>query len=95
MKTEYFTCDCYSPEHTLRFVMHPNEEGWPAELYTEVYLNQYRSFFKRAWVALKYLFNYKSSYGDFDCWLMQPEDAVRLKELLEGYIKESVNTEVK
>ena len=75
---QYFECDCHSDEHTLSF-------SWDDEenlLYTSVYLNQYRSFLRRIWVAVKYVFGYKSRYGDWDCFLLRREDAKRLEALL-------------
>lgn len=78
MTTHYFDCKCSSSEHTLRFVYDPLEN----EIYTEVFLDQNRGFFKRIWVAIKYIFGYKCQYGHFDCWLMKEEDCAGLIELL-------------
>lgn len=74
----YFECECGSPEHTL--VFRYNEED--NELYTMVFLNQYRNIFKRIWVAIKYIFGYKSKYGDWDCFVLRPEDKDRLIRLI-------------
>lgn len=52
-------------------------------VYSTVFLNQYHGFFKRVWVALKYIFGYKCRYGHFDCFIMRPEDAYRLKTILD------------
>jgi hypothetical protein len=79
MTTEFFECACYSDEHTLRFSYDPDEN----EMFTSVFLNQYRNIFKRLWIALKYVFGYKCKYGHWDCFLMRPEDAERLKRLLD------------
>lgn len=87
-KTEYYDCQCNSPEHTLRFIYiapfkscdGSMEEG---SLFTEVYLSQYRNVFKRVWVAIKYIFGYKCCYGHWDCWLMKLEDCDRLTALLD------------
>ncbi len=73
--THYFECRCGSSEHTLRFVL-DKEDG---ELHTEVYLNQWRPLWKRVWVGIKYIFNYKSKYGHWDCWILTREDAKRLR----------------
>jgi hypothetical protein len=87
MRAEYFECACFSEEHTLKFVLHEPEEDYPSELYTTIYLNQYRGLFKRIWIALKYVFGYKCQYGHWDCWLMKKADAARLSELLDRYTK--------
>jgi len=80
--THFFECDCGSSEHTLRFIL-DNEEK---EIYTEVYLNQYRSFSKRLWVGIKYIFGYKSKYGHWDCWNLCKEDAARLRDMCGKFI---------
>lgn len=78
MRNHFVVCDCQSPEHTLRF-MYDEEEK---ELYTEVYLNQYRSFFKRVYVAIKYIFGYTSKYGHWDCTMISKPKADKLKAFL-------------
>lgn len=83
MVTEFFECACFSDEHTLKFSYDPDEN----ELFTSVYLNQYRNVWKRIWVAVKYVFGYPSKYGHWDCFVMQPEDAERLKALLERFVE--------
>jgi len=77
-ETEFFECDCHSDEHTIKFVY--DEEN--NEFYLSVYLNQYRNLLQRIWVAIKYVFGYKSRYGDWDCWTLQEQDVVRLKKVL-------------
>lgn len=81
---QYFECSCNSPEHTLRFVIDDSDDD--KELYTEVHLTEVNSFFKRCWIALKYIFGYKCKYGNWDCWLLKTEDITKLEELL-AYIK--------
>lgn len=69
MKSLHINCDCMSPEHTLRYI-------WDAEdkqLYTDIYLNSYQSFFKRFVIAIKYLFGHKCKYGMFDCTMINEE----------------------
>lgn len=78
LEPEYFECACFSPEHTLRFVWDEEDN----EIYTEVFLYQYHNFFKRIWMALKYVFGYKCKYGHWDCFILQTKDAQRLKDLL-------------
>ena len=83
MQTHYFDCKCTSPEHTLRFVYDPQDN----EIYTEVFLCQYRNPFQRIWTALKYVFGFKCKFGHWDCWLMQDEDCKRLVELVNRVAK--------
>jgi hypothetical protein len=82
METEYFDCKCMSSEHTLRFVYDPDDN----ELYTEVHLSQYRNVFVRVWVAIKYIFGFKSKYGHWDCWLLKEKDCERLINLTQKVV---------
>ncbi len=76
--TQYFECQCSSAEHALVFTLDQEE----SEIYTEVFLNNYRPWWKRVGVAVKYVFGYKCKYGHFDCFLMQNKDADRLITML-------------
>ena len=73
------TCSCYSTEHTLRWSYDTSEK----EFYTEVFLNQYRSFFKRVWIAVKYVFGYKCRYGHWDCTLLNENEAIKLRDFID------------
>jgi hypothetical protein len=88
MPTEFFECACYSDEHTLKFSYDPEDN----ELYTTVFLNQYRNVFKRVWVALKYVFGYRCKYGDWDCFIMRPEDGERLAAMLDRFARAARST---
>jgi hypothetical protein len=79
LEPQYFDCACYSSEHTLKFTWDDEDN----EIYTEVFLRQYRNFFKRIWIAIKYIFGYKCRYGHWDCFVLQNKDAQRLKCLLD------------
>lgn len=79
----YLECACHSPEHTLLFTFAPEEK----EIYTSVFLNQYRNIFKRIWIAIKYVFGYTCRYGHWDCFNMKDEDVPKLISLLEAFQK--------
>lgn len=77
LETHYFECECYSDEHALKFTFDPDD----GELYLSVFL-QKRPFFKRLWAAIKYVFGYKSKYGDFESGtVFKPEDLEKLANL--------------
>lgn len=88
-KIEYLECACYSPEHRLvfKYIKDETYEDYP-ELYTEVHLHQPNNIFKRIWIAIKYIFGYKSKYGCFDCFILRPQDAWKLRQLGELIEKE-------
>lgn len=83
MKREVFICKCDSVEHQLSF-WYDKEEN---ELHCEPHLSPYKNFFKRCAGALKYIFGYRSKYGDWDCMIFKNEDLVKLKSFLD----ESIN----
>ena len=77
--TEFFECACHSDEHTLRFTLSLDDDP---EIYTSVFLGDYPRGWRRIWTGLKYLFGYKCKFGHWDCFIMKPEDAMRLQGLL-------------
>lgn len=79
MKSTFFECECYSPEHILRFTYDEEDK----ELYTSIFLCQYRNIFKRFWVAVKYVLGYKCIFGAWDCFIFKNEDIEELSKLLE------------
>jgi len=77
LETEYFECECYTPEHTVRFTYDPDD----GELYMSVYLWRW-PFWKRVWIAIKYVFGYTSKFGDFDSGTsFEARDLKRLSDL--------------
>ena len=86
MKQDYYNdprnhhviCACNSDEHTLRlmhFKADPEEGDDFDEVYWSVYLNPY-PWYKRLWVALRYLFGHRSKFGGWDSGPMMDADAV-------------------
>ena len=82
-ETEYFECECGSDEHRLIFTYEHAERDWPAGITASVFLHQYNGFWKRCWIAIKYIFGYKCKYGHFDTFMLRHEDAKRLKNLVD------------
>jgi hypothetical protein len=85
-ETYYFDCLCYSNEHTVRFVLDPNakEDGnYEDRLWLETYLHNYHRWYKRLWIAIKYVFGYRCMYGHFDCTIIKPSQYKKLRELIE------------
>lgn len=85
LQTEYMSCECMSPEHTLRFTFILDEDPRHSQVITEVYLNNYRRWYQRLWVAIKYVFGYQSKYGAWDNCIMKRPDVVKLRGLLEEF----------
>lgn len=87
-ETEFFKCVCESNEHTVMFELDRFDPLY-TELSISIFLNQYRGFFRRLLIAVKYLFGYKCKYGHWDCVLLKSEDTDRLIKLLQEYKKSS------
>lgn len=79
--TYYVECACTSDEHTLRFTLDAEEEG----IYTSVYLNTYRQWYKRVWVAIKYIFGYHCIHGHWDCTLIDRDNIHQLKTVIQKF----------
>ena len=83
--TYFFECRCGSSEHTLRFVL--DKDKTDPCIHTEVYLNLWERWYKRVWVALKYVFGYRCAYGHWDCWMLDGEDAGKLRDMVDDFAK--------
>lgn len=84
--SHYFECRCDSIEHTLRFVV-DNDPDDPC-IYVEVNLNDWRGFWKRLWVGIKYIFGYKCKYGHWDITELKNEDIIKLKDICNTFINQ-------
>ena len=80
--SHYFECACGSSEHTLRFTLDKEDK----EIYTDVYLNQYRAWYMRLLVGIKYIFGYKCKYGHWDNWILYEPDIIRLRNMCDELI---------
>lgn len=74
IETKHFECSCSSPDHIIRLVYIPENVGIYEEVYLDVQLNPTYSFFKRIWLAIKYILGYSKKYGHWDCTLIKYED---------------------
>jgi len=92
---ELFVCDCSDTAHQLVFQLwdfgSDGEELWqPAKenvnLTVCVYLNQFHGFWARLWIAIKYVFGYRSKYGEFDVVNIRYEDVPRMKAILDKFV---------
>jgi len=74
----YMECSCSSTEHLIRFSF-DKEYNF---LYLNIHLANCNSWYKRVWVAIKYIFGYKSKYGAFDEFIFKNENVKDLLYLL-------------
>lgn len=81
---EYFECQCGADEH--RLVFHYDAEE--PELTLSVCLNIWEPWYKRLWAAVKHTFGYRPMFGHYDTFMLHPDDAKRLSDLCDRFIKE-------
>ena len=75
-------CNCNSPDHQLSigwFI--PNENDNCKEVYFSYHLYPF-AFWKRVWYAIKYVFGWRSMFGDYEELTLFPEDVERMVGIL-------------
>ena len=85
---EVFICDCHSTDHQMIFLFSSDEiagKEFPT-VYTHVHLNK-KPFLTRLYYGIRYIFGHQSRYGAFDEFILQPEDADRLQDVV-NYLKD-------
>lgn len=80
---ELFICECNNTEHQLIFSYFLDDK----EVYVSVHLIPEHNILKRIWVAIKYIFGYRSIYGHFDEFIFKDSDADRLQKVVD-YLKQ-------
>lgn len=81
---ELFICQCHNTEHQLIFSYFPEDED--KDVYVSVHLTPEYRLWKRIWMALRYIFGYRSCYGHFDEFIFKKSDAKRLQKVVD-YLK--------
>jgi len=85
-KKVYIECNCYSIEHVMRFSYLEKE---PDEIFIETHLKNYINFWDRFLIAIKYIFGYRTKYGDFDCIIISPTTVTKLRDSLNLFLEEN------
>ena len=86
-ETEYLECACTSNEHRLVFTLDPEDEEFP--IYVSTFLHSYYPWYKRIWVAIKYVFGYRSRYGHFDSMILGWPGVVQLYVMLSKVLRDN------
>lgn len=72
-------CECCSNEHQLIIVYIPGDDESDFDSISfEIHLNPSFRFWRRLINGIKYIFGFKSSYGDWDNFLVKYDDCDRL-----------------
>ena len=77
-KEQLFICECNSLDHVM-LLSYDNEDN---TAYINIRLSTHHGFFNRLWRGLQYAFGRKSRFGDFDEFIIQPDDALKMIETL-------------
>ena len=72
----YFECGCFNQDHLLSFHL-CSDDG---EVYCNVNLSDF-PFWKRVWLATKYVLNINTRWGHYGSWTLDWEDTRRLKRM--------------
>ena len=86
MKRKIFICECNSLEHQVIFWYDKDDDIF----YCEPHLVTHKNFFKRIWIALKYIVGYKSKYGHWDETIFKEKDLEKLYK----YLKKNYNKSI-
>lgn len=76
---ELFICKCGNVEHQLIFSHSDDKDD--KEIYLSVHLIP-DNFWRRIKNAVKYILGYRSRYGHFDEFILDPEDADKLQKVV-------------
>ena len=90
-KEEIFICDCHSTDHQV-VVYYESDENEYGTKYPMCYFHIHLKklpFWERVKYGLKYIFGRQCRYGAFDEFIINPEDAEKLQEIV-NYLKKDV-----
>lgn len=92
--TQILICQCHSYDHMIH-IFYDKDEQDPSmsDVAISVHLRPLR-WYERIWHAIKYVFGFRSRYGDFDEFLFKPEDYKALKDAAK-YLEDIYNNQNK
>ena len=82
-KSELFVlCDCGNAEHQAILTARVEDDPAWSDVSLECHLTTWKNPLRRIWVAIKYVFGYRSRYGEWDDLLLSPGEARRVGDFL-------------
>lgn len=90
-KEEIFICDCHSTDHQV-VVYYESDENEYGTKYPMCYFHIHLKklpFWERVKYGLKYIFGRQCRYGAFDEFIINPDDADKLQEIV-NYLKKDI-----
>lgn len=89
MKTKMFRCDCQTNDHHFLFT----EDDEDKYIYLSSHLSP-RPFFERITLAIKYIFGFRSRFGDYSEVILSENEWQELRKCLNEF-DERLNGEVR
>jgi len=82
--TVFLSCECHSPEHTIIVQVFDWGDNLPykPDFIVNVQASNYRSFFRRVWAALKYVFGADLIWNDV---IVDRKDIPKLQAAIDHY----------
>ena len=77
---ELILCECGSMEHQIVFIWFDDNKD--NEVFAQIHLNTEKSFYERLVSGIKYIFGYKSKYGNFDEIILSSTHIEGLKKVI-------------
>lgn len=89
-----FTCECGLPEHQFSFSYYPEDLEEDPFMYLQVHMVPEPRLLHRIWYAIKYVFGFRTKYGEYDEVLIGEEEAVNLLGLTAEFLHglDSINS---
>lgn len=84
MKNELLICECHSTDHQYIFLYDDDKDSnghVDRTVYIHTHLNTF-GFWKRLKYGIMYIFGYKSRYGDYDEFIINPEDVGKFENVV-------------
>jgi len=72
-------CSCNSTEHQILFLKFEDD---PEIVYMQIHLSGNKSILGRIGRAIKYVFGYKSRFGDWDDFILEKEQLAEIRQAL-------------
>jgi len=87
METQYLECSCTSARHMLRFILDDGSSDDCPEIYVEFQLNRPRSFWRRIWIGITYIFGYRCRFNHWDEVLLLKDQVVKLRSICDNHLE--------
>lgn len=81
MENKVIFCECQSPEHQIIFFYDKEDDV----IYMETHLSNSKSIWKRIISGIKYIFGYKSKFGNFDSLVLGFKQIKELDDVVNSY----------